>query len=125
MPTRAMSTPARPWATAGTTATRAAATKATSSTAASTSTNGTGRAAAGHDPAGMFGAMSVYGFVTKRDLTKLGSLLFMALIGLIIGGIALAMLVRLLDWARAQGLPLARLESVDIKRSLLARESAS
>lgn len=34
--------------------------------------------------AGMFGAMSVYGFVTKRDLTGLGSLLFMALIGLII-----------------------------------------
>ena len=34
--------------------------------------------------AGTFGAMSVYGFVTKRDLTRYGSLLFMALIGLII-----------------------------------------
>ncbi len=34
--------------------------------------------------AGTFGAMSVYGFVTKRDLTSLGSMLFMALIGLII-----------------------------------------
>jgi FtsH-binding integral membrane protein len=34
--------------------------------------------------AGMFGAMSVYGFVTKRDLSRLGSLLFMALIGLVI-----------------------------------------
>lgn len=31
-----------------------------------------------------FGAMSVIGFVTKRDLTKLGSLLFMALLGLVI-----------------------------------------
>ena len=28
--------------------------------------------------------MSVYGFTTKRDLTRLGSLLFMALIGLIL-----------------------------------------
>lgn len=34
--------------------------------------------------AGMFGAMSVYGFVTKRDLSRMGSLLFMALIGLVI-----------------------------------------
>lgn len=37
--------------------------------------------------AGTFGAMSVYGFVTKRDLTKLGSLMFMALIGLILATI--------------------------------------
>jgi FtsH-binding integral membrane protein len=34
--------------------------------------------------AGMFGTMSVYGMVTKRDLTRLGSLLRMALIGLVI-----------------------------------------
>lgn len=34
--------------------------------------------------AGMFAVMSLYGFVTKRDLTSVGSLLFMALIGLII-----------------------------------------
>lgn len=34
--------------------------------------------------AGTFGAMAVYGSVTKKDLTKLGSLLLMALIGLII-----------------------------------------
>lgn len=34
--------------------------------------------------AGMFGAMSVYGYVTKADLTRLGSLMFMALIGLIL-----------------------------------------
>lgn len=34
-----------------------------------------------------FGAMAVYGTVTKRDLTKLGSILFMALIGLIIASI--------------------------------------
>jgi len=37
--------------------------------------------------AGMFGAMSVWGFVTKRDLTGLGSMLFMALIGLVIASV--------------------------------------
>ncbi len=37
--------------------------------------------------AGMFAAISVYGFVTKRDLTRLGSLLFMALIGLVIASV--------------------------------------
>jgi hypothetical protein len=37
--------------------------------------------------AGTFGAVSIYGFVTKRDLTRLGSLLFMALIGLIIASV--------------------------------------
>lgn len=34
--------------------------------------------------AGTFGAMSVYGYFTKSDLSKIGSFLFMALIGLII-----------------------------------------
>lgn len=34
--------------------------------------------------AGTFGAMSVYGYFTTNDLTKWGSILFMALIGLII-----------------------------------------
>lgn len=34
--------------------------------------------------AGMFGAMAVYGFVTKRDLSGIGSFLFMGLIGIII-----------------------------------------
>lgn len=34
--------------------------------------------------AGTFGAMSVYGYFTNRDLTKIGSFLFFALIGLII-----------------------------------------
>lgn len=34
--------------------------------------------------AGMFGAMSVYGYFTKSDLAKMGSILFMALIGLLI-----------------------------------------
>ena len=37
--------------------------------------------------AGTFGAMSVYGFCTNRDLTKIGNILFMALIGLIIASI--------------------------------------
>jgi len=34
--------------------------------------------------AGMFGAMSVYGLVTRRDLTSWGSFFFMGLIGLIL-----------------------------------------
>ncbi|ADU63724.1 MAG: Bax inhibitor-1/YccA family protein [Pseudodesulfovibrio sp.] len=34
--------------------------------------------------AGMFGAMSAYGLLTKKDLTSWGSLLFMGLIGIII-----------------------------------------
>ncbi len=34
--------------------------------------------------AGMFGAMSIYGMVTKRDLTSVGSFMFMGLIGIII-----------------------------------------
>jgi FtsH-binding integral membrane protein len=33
---------------------------------------------------GAFGAMSLYGYTTKRDLTRIGSLLFMALIGVIL-----------------------------------------
>lgn len=37
--------------------------------------------------AGTFGAMSVYGYFTKTDLTKIGSYLFMALIGLIIASV--------------------------------------
>ncbi|MFH0821034.1 MAG: Bax inhibitor-1/YccA family protein [Candidatus Peregrinibacteria bacterium] len=37
--------------------------------------------------AGMFGAMSLYGYVTKRDLSGWGSFLFMSLIGLIIASL--------------------------------------
>lgn len=47
--------------------------------------------------AGMFGAMSAYGYVTKRDLTGIGSMLFMALIGLV-----LASLVNM--WLKSSGL---------------------
>jgi len=36
---------------------------------------------------GMFGAMSLYGWTTKRDLTGIGSLCFMALIGIILASI--------------------------------------
>ncbi|NKI73296.1 Bax inhibitor-1/YccA family protein [Dickeya sp. CFBP 2040] len=50
--------------------------------------------------AGMFGAMSLYGYVTKRDLTGLGSMLFMALIGIL-----LATLVNF--WLKSEGLQLA------------------
>lgn len=34
--------------------------------------------------AGTFGAMTIYGYTTNRDLTRIGNILFMALIGLII-----------------------------------------
>ncbi len=37
--------------------------------------------------AGMFGAMSVYGMVTKKDLTSLGSFMFMGLIGIILASL--------------------------------------
>jgi FtsH-binding integral membrane protein len=37
--------------------------------------------------AGMFGIMSIYGLTTGRDLTSLGNLFFMALIGLIIASV--------------------------------------
>lgn len=37
--------------------------------------------------AAMFGAFSIYGAVTKQDLTRFGNILFMALIGVIIAGL--------------------------------------
>lgn len=37
--------------------------------------------------AGTFGAMSLFGYITKRNLTSIGSFCFMALIGLIIASI--------------------------------------
>ncbi len=37
--------------------------------------------------AGTFGAMSLYGYVTKRDLTSWGSFLFMGLIGIVIASL--------------------------------------
>lgn len=37
--------------------------------------------------AGMFGAMAIYGYVTKTDLSSMGSILLMCLIGLILGGL--------------------------------------
>lgn len=37
--------------------------------------------------AGMFGAMSLYGYTTKRDLSRFGSLLFMALIGIVLASV--------------------------------------
>jgi hypothetical protein len=37
--------------------------------------------------AGMFGAMALYGMVTKRDLSGLGSFLFMGLIGIVIASV--------------------------------------
>lgn len=37
--------------------------------------------------AGMFGAMSLYGYTTKRDLSSWGNLLFMALIGIILASL--------------------------------------
>jgi uncharacterized protein len=37
--------------------------------------------------AGMFGVLAVYGAITKRDLSKMGSILFMALIGLVLASV--------------------------------------
>ena len=37
--------------------------------------------------AGTFGAMSAYGYVTKRDLTRLGSFMMMGLIGMILASV--------------------------------------
>jgi uncharacterized protein len=37
--------------------------------------------------AGTFAAMSLYGYTTKRDLTKLGSFLFMGLIGIVLASL--------------------------------------
>lgn len=37
--------------------------------------------------AGMFGAMSLYGFTTKRDLSGMGCILFMALIGIVLASL--------------------------------------
>ena len=37
--------------------------------------------------AGMFGAMSAYGYMTKKDLTSWGSFLFMGLIGVVIASV--------------------------------------
>jgi hypothetical protein len=37
--------------------------------------------------AGMFAVMAIYGTVTKKDLTSLGSFMFMGLIGIIIAGV--------------------------------------
>ncbi len=37
--------------------------------------------------AGMFGAMAVYGLVTKRDLSGMGSFLFMGLIGIVLASV--------------------------------------
>jgi len=36
---------------------------------------------------GMFGAMTVYGYTTKRDLSSFGNLLFMALIGIVLASL--------------------------------------
>lgn len=49
--------------------------------------------------AGTFGAMSVYGYFTSNDLSKIGSFLFMALIGLIIASLVNIFLhSSTLDW---------------------------
>lgn len=38
--------------------------------------------------AGMFGSMSIYGYFTKTDLTKIGQVLIMGLFGIVIAGLA-------------------------------------
>ncbi len=50
--------------------------------------------------AGTFGAMSLFGYVTKRDLSTMGRMLFMALIGLIIATVVnIFVASSALDWA--------------------------
>ncbi len=49
--------------------------------------------------AGVFGAMTVYGYFTKTDLSKMGSILIMALIGLIICTIVnIFLAISTMDW---------------------------
>jgi len=49
--------------------------------------------------AGVFLAMSIYGYTTKADLTKIGSILFMALIGLVVCSIVNIFLASsTMDW---------------------------
>lgn len=49
--------------------------------------------------AGMFAAAAIYGTVTKKDLSGVGSIAFMALIGIIIASVANIFLAsRLMDW---------------------------
>ncbi len=49
--------------------------------------------------AGTFGLVSAYGYVTRRDLTSIGNLLFMALIGLIVASIVnLFLNSSVVDW---------------------------
>lgn len=49
--------------------------------------------------AGMFGSAALYGTITKRDLTSMGSIAFMAVIGIIIASIANIWLASsALDW---------------------------
>jgi FtsH-binding integral membrane protein len=50
--------------------------------------------------AGIFGVMSAYGYLTKRDLTSIGNLLLMGLIGLIIASVVNLFLASgVVDWA--------------------------
>ncbi len=50
--------------------------------------------------AGMFGAMAIYGMVTKRDLSGMGSFMFMGLIGIIIASVVnMFMQSTALHWA--------------------------
>ena len=49
--------------------------------------------------AGMFASAAIYGTVTRRDLTSIGSLAFMALIGIIIASLVnIFVASRMLDW---------------------------
>ena len=49
--------------------------------------------------AGTFGAMSIYGYFTRQDLTKMGSFLIMALLGLIVCAVVNILLANsALDW---------------------------
>jgi hypothetical protein len=58
--------------------------------------------------AGVFGAMSVYGFVTKRDLTSLGSFMFMVVVGLFLASLVNVFLRNdLMGWIITYGVLIA------------------
>lgn len=50
---------------------------------------------------GMFGAMALFGWVTKKDLSAWGQFLFMAVIGLILASLANAFFVQSVDFSLA------------------------
>lgn len=65
---------------------------------------------------GVFGGMSVYGYVTKRDLTSIGSLCFMGMLGLFIASLVNVFFAsNLLSWVITYGVLLVTLGIIAYK----------